>query len=504
MRPIRFALAAAAILAAPLPASAQDATLRIALADDADMLDPTQARTYSGRFVFAALCDKLFDINEKLEIVPQLAIGYEWTDSKTLILKLRPGVKFHDGTEMDAAAVKYGFERHLTFPGSTRRGEIATIERVEVVDKLTARVVLKSPSSPFLSLLTDRAGMIVSPKAAEAMGKDFGSTPVCNGPFKFTERVAQDRMVFDRFDGYWDAANVHFRRVVFQPIVDSSVRLTNLQAGTMEIAERIAATDVAAIKADKRLVGLVYPGLGFQSLNINVGNGPKSKSPIGSNALVRRAFEAAIDREALAQVVYNGLYAPLAQGMTTSNPFYNKDLPPPKRDVAKARALLKEAGVALPVPVILTVTTLPDQKQTGEIIQAMAAEAGFDVKVRATEFGTALAAQTSGDFEVSAIGWSGRVDPDGNLYNPLHSKGALNETHYASPEIDAWLDAARATTDLAGRRALYAKITAQVQQDLPVLYLTNPSIIVAMSAKLSGYRPVPDGLIRLQGLKIAK
>ncbi|MCX7384059.1 MAG: ABC transporter substrate-binding protein, partial [Alphaproteobacteria bacterium] len=324
------------------------------------------------------------------------------------------------------------------------------------------------------------------------------------GPFKFTERVAQDRMVFDRFDGYWDAANVHFRRVVFQPIVDSSVRLTNLQAGTMEIAERIAATDVAAIKADKRLVGLVYPGLGFQSLNINVGNGPKSKSPIGSNALVRRAFEAAIDREALAQVVYNGLYAPLAQGMTTSNPFYNKDLPPPKRDVAKARALLKEAGVALPVPVILTVTTLPDQKQTGEIIQAMAAEAGFDVKVRATEFGTALAAQTSGDFEVSAIGWSGRVDPDGNLYNPLHSKGALNETHYANPEIDAWLDAARATTDLAGRRALYAKITAQVQQDLPVLYLTNPSIIVAMSAKLSGYRPVPDGLIRLQGLKIAK
>ena len=499
MRPIRFALAAMALLAVPPAAHAQDAVMRIALADDADMLDPTQARTYSGRFVFAALCDKLFDINENLEIVPQLALGYEWADTKTLILKLRPGVKFHDGTEMDAAAVKYGFERHLTFPGSTRRGEIATIDRVEVVDKLTARVILKSPSSPFLSLLTDRAGMIVSPKAAEAAGKDFGTAPVCNGPFKFTERVAQDRMVFDRFDGYWDASNIHFRRVVFQPIVDNSVRLTNLQAGTMDIGERIAATDMAAVKADKRLVGLVYPGLNF-----NVGNGPKAKSPIGISALVRRAFDAAIDREAIAQVVYNGLYAPLAQGMTPSNPLYNKDLPPPKRDLAKAKALLKEAGVTLPVPVILTVTTLPDQKQTGEMIQSMAAEAGFDVKVRATEFGTALAAQTSGDFEVSAIGWSGRVDPDGNLYNSLHSKGALNESHYANPDVDAWLDAARATTDLSARRALYAKVTTQIQQDLPVMYLTNPAIIVAMSAKVSGYRQVPDGLIRLRGLKIAK
>jgi peptide/nickel transport system substrate-binding protein len=212
-----------------LPLAAQEVptqTLRIALAEDTDILDPSLARTYTGRIVFAGLCDKLLDINDKLEIVPQLATSYEWADAKTLIFRLRPGVTFHDGTPMDAAAVKYSLERHLAMAGSTRRAEISAMERAEVVDPLTVRVVLKTPSAPFVSQLTDRAGMIVSPKASEAAGKEFGSNPVCAGPFKFTERVAQDRFVLDRFAAYWDAANIHFARVIYRPIVDNSVRLS--------------------------------------------------------------------------------------------------------------------------------------------------------------------------------------------------------------------------------------------------------------------------------------
>ncbi len=502
MRGISLLLAA---LALSVPAMAQTTpALRIGIADDPDMLDPTLARTYTGRIVFAALCDKLFDINEKLEIVPQLAAGHEWTDSRTLLIRLRPGVKFHDGTPVDAAALKYSLERHLTMQGSTRRGEVASIERVEVVDPLSARIVLKTPSAPFVSLLTDRAGMLVSPRAAEAAGKDFGSNPVCTGPFRFVERVAQDRIVLDRFAEYWDAANIHVGRVVYRSVVDNSVRLTNLQAGALDIGERIAATDVGPARQDGRLNVFVYPGLGYQSLNFNVGNGPRASSPIGKSALVRKAFELSIDRTALVQVVYNGLFIPVAQGMGPANPLYNPEVKPTERNIARAKELLKQAGVSLPVVVNLTVTTNPDQRQTGEIIQSMAAEAGFDVRVRATEFGSALAAQTAGDFEVSAIGWSGRVDPDGNLYNGLHSKGALNETHYANPEVDAWLDAARATTEFAARKALYAKITAQVHADLPVLYLDNTALVVVTTKKVSGLRLVPDGIIRVQGLKIGE
>lgn len=143
------------------PASAQS-TLRIGLAEDPDLLDPTMARTYVGRIVFASICDKLFDIDEKLNFVPQLALSHQTSaDGKTVTIKLRPNVKFHDGEPFDAEAAKFSLERHLTLPGSFRRAEIAPIDKVEVVDPLTVRILLKAPFSPLLAQLTDRAGMMV-------------------------------------------------------------------------------------------------------------------------------------------------------------------------------------------------------------------------------------------------------------------------------------------------------------------------------------------------------
>ena len=484
-------------------ATAQTApgVLRIAVAEDGDMLDPTQARTFVSRIVFAGLCDKLFDLDEKLNIVPQLALSHEWAGPQTLILHLRPGVLFHDGTPMDAAAVQFTLQRHLTMPGSTRRAEISVIDRVETVDPLTVRLVLKNSSAPLLSQLTDRAGMIVSPRAAEATGMNFSLAPVCAGPFRFVERIAQDRIVLDRFAQYWNAPSIHFDRVVYRPIPDHSVALSNLRAGAIDIAERLAATDVADIRQDPALAVFVTPGLGYASITFNVGNGRRAETPFGRSALVRKAFELSIDREVLSQVVSAGLPRPVAQGMSPSNPLYNAALPPPPRDLPQARALLRQAGVSLPVRLTLTMVNAPDQLQTGEVIQAMAAEAGFAVQLQATEFASALAAQTRGDFEATAIGWSGRVDPDGNLYNGLHSQGPLNASHYASPEVDAWLDAARADTDPAHRAELYARITTRLAADMPVMYLSSTMLIVAMAHAITGFRPVPDGLIRLQGLR---
>jgi peptide/nickel transport system substrate-binding protein len=154
--------------------SAVAQTLRIALRQDLDVLDPTLATSYVGRIAFAGLCDKLFDIDEKLQVVPQLATGFQWTEDRTLTIKLRDGVTFHNGEAMDAAAVKYSLERHLTLAGSYRRSEISSIDRVETVDPSTVRIVLKQPSGAFLAQLTDRSGMVYPPKATEAAGKDFG------------------------------------------------------------------------------------------------------------------------------------------------------------------------------------------------------------------------------------------------------------------------------------------------------------------------------------------
>ena len=500
MRRLLLASACAALLGQA--AAAQ--TMRVALREDADILDPTLARTYVGRIVFAGLCDKLFDINEKLEIVPQLATGYEWADPTTLLIRLRQGVKFHDGTDLDAAAVKYSLERHVSMQGSFRRSELSTMDRVEVVDPQTVRIVLKSPSSPFLAQLADRSGMIVSPKAAEAAGKDFGLRPVCAGPFAFKERVPQDRIVLERFPDYWNKDAIKLERVVYQPIPDSSIRLANLQAGSIELVEFILPTDVDAVRKNSKLKIAITDYLGYQGITFNVANGPRSKAAITSDARVRRAFELSLDRDALVQVVYAGLYTPTVQAVSPSSPYFIADVKPPARDVAKAKALLKEAGVTQPVPVDLIVPNNPDLRQAAEVIQSMASEAGFDVRITATEFASALQAESRGDYVAFILAWSGRVDPDGNLYSFLHTGGALNTMNYSNPAVDKALDDARLTADPAKRRELYAALLAAERQDLPIIYLWTQKNIAGMSAKVEGFRPMPDGMIRLQGVSLAK
>ena len=236
--------AAALLLSFEASVQAQT-TLRIGLAEDPDILDPTLARTYVGRIVFATFCDKLFDIDEKLNIVPQLALSHEISDDgQEVTIKLRPGVKFHDGEPFDAEAAKYSIERHMTLPTSFRKPELASVDRVDVVDPLTIKLVLKAPFSPLIAQLTDRAGMMVSPKAAKEAGDKFGLRPVCAGPYKFVERVQQDRMVFEKFADYWNKDNVFIDRVVFLPIVDATVRLANLKSGGLDLIERVLATDI--------------------------------------------------------------------------------------------------------------------------------------------------------------------------------------------------------------------------------------------------------------------
>ena len=482
-------------------------TLRIGLADDPDLLDPTMARTYVGRIVFASLCDKLVDISPELDIVPQLATEWQWVDgNKGLVMKIRPGVKFHDGEPLDAAAVKFSLERHLTLTGSNRKAEISAVTAIDIVDDHTVKLVLSAPFAPLLAQLSDRAGMIVSPKAAkasQASGADFSTHPVCAGPYKFTERVAQDRIVLDRFADYWNKSAIHFDRIVFLPIIDSTVRLANLQSGGLDMIERVAATDVDAVKKDGRLKLAEITGLGYTGITTNLDNGPRSKNPFGQDARVRQALELSIDRRALNQVVFNGLFQPGNQWVPPGNPYYVKSLPIPERDVAKAKQLLAAANAPHPVVTLMT-PTIPETLQAAQVIQSMAAESGFDIKIQATEFASSLDLASKGDFEAYLIGWSGRTDPDGNIYNFVSCKAppAINAGHYCNPDVDRELDAARQASDPAERLPHYAKVAERLLADRPLTYLWHNKYLYGMTAKLSGFTPYPDGLIRPQGLKM--
>ena len=493
----------AALLFAAAAFSVNAQTLRIGLAEDPDILDPTMARTFVGRIVFAGLCDKLFDLDEKLNFVPQLATSYKWSaDNKSLEIKLRDGVTFHDGEKMDAQAVKYNLERHKNMKGSNRRGELAVVSSVDAVDASTVRINLSAPFAPLLAALTDRAGMMVSPKAAEAAGEKFGANPVCSGPFRFVERIAQDRIVVERYPNYWNKGQIHFQRIVYQPIVDATVRLANLRSGQLDFIERVGPADVPQLKNDSRFKLARIVEIGYQGITINVGKSDLAqKNPLGKDPRVREAFELSLDRNAIVKVAMEGEAQPGNQWVAPTNQYYAKSVALPKRNVERAKQLLREAGVTNPSFTLMTPTT-SDAQRIAQVVQAMAKEAGFDVKIQSTEFATSLNLSDKGQYEAFVLAWSGRADPDGNLHTFLACKGPLNNAGYCKPEVDEAIEKARVTLDPKERAKLYEVVATNVAKDRPIIYLFHRHWLWAHNAKLTGLRTVPDGMVRVQGLKM--
>lgn len=475
-------------------------TLRVGIPAEPDTLDPVLSNTVASRLVLTAACDKLVDIDAQLAFVPQLAQSWEWGDNgASIVFHLRSGVVFQDGEPFDADAVRANLDRALTLPASRRRSEISAVVGVDVVDPLTVRLHMAAPFAPLLAQLADRAGMMVSPKALASAA--LPNSPVCAGPFRVVQRVPQDRMVLDRFDGYWNRANIHLGRVIFQPIPDAAVRLLNLRAGALEIADSPSATDLGQIRADPQLKLALATGLGHQNIIVNVGNGAAARNPLGQDQRVREALELSLDRAVINQVAFDGQNTVGNQPQPPGNPFYVAVLPPPARDVARARRLLTEAGYSR-VPVELMVPTISEFQAVGEIVQSMAAEAGFDVTLRATELATSLQMARDGQFQAFLITWSGRVDPDANMYPFLHSAGSINDGRFANPDVDRLLDQARSTNDQAVRVGAYEAAARIYLAERPRLYLYHENRRWALRANLVGFVPMPDGLIRFTGLRL--
>jgi peptide/nickel transport system substrate-binding protein len=500
MRPHRVLVASLALLLLAAGPAVAQSVLRIGLNDDPDLLDPTVSRAYTGRLVFAALCDKLFDVTPELKIVPQLATGYEWAaDQRSVVIKLRSGVKFQDGEPFNAEAVKFNIERHIKTPGSFRKTEIGQISSVDVLNDSTVRLNLSEPLVPLLAALTDRAGMMVSPKAARALGDKLGQKPVCAGPYRFVERVAQGKIVLERFADYWDKANIHIDRVEFVPITDSTARLASLRSGDLHMIERASPTDLPEIRGDSRLKVTGVPELGYQMIPLNVANGPKSKTL--ADVRVRQAIDLAIDRETLVKTVFNDEYIAGNQWVSPSNYYYNSKFPVRKRDVAKARQLLKDAGQ----PNMTFTLILPperDRQEAAQIIQAMLAEAGITMNLQTQENVTMLTNGRKGEFEAYFTFWSGRPDPDGNVFTQTTCKGAQNDGHYCNADVDALLTKARQVSSPAERKKLYDQATEILLRDTPRLHLWHRRVFTGMSARVQGFTPYPDGIIRLKGLKL--
>ena len=486
-------------LLAPL-AHAKDLT--IGLNADPDALDPAVSRTMVGREVFTSLFDKLIDVDQQMNFVPALATDWQWTDNNTtLTLSLRQGVKFHDGTPFNAQAVQYNLNRSMTMPSSNRKDDLAMVSKIEVIDDYTVKIHLKQPFVPFLAALTDRSGMMISPTAAEKEGKNFSRHPVGTGPYQFESRVTQDKIVLSKFHDYWEADHYHFDKVTFLPLPDSTIRLANLQSGQLDIAERIAPSDVAAVKANPALKLLSTTSIGYNGIVFNLGYGAyKEKESAIKNPLVREAFEYAIDRNVINQVVFAGQYVVDNQWVSPDSPYRAPNLPIPERDVEKAKALLKQAGYDA-VNIELMIANTTEATQMGQVIQAMASEAGINIQLKTMEFATSIQAMSKGDYEAYIAGWSGRVDPDGNMYLYYGKEAPLNENGFDDQEVQTWLDQARSEADVEKRQALYAQAMTKVAQTRPWLYLYYPQWQWGVSQAIQGFTPYGDGMPRLRDVQ---
>ena len=347
---------------------------------------------------------------------------------------------------------------------------------------------------------------MVSPKAVKEAGDKFVQKPICAGPFKYVERVTQERIVLERFADYWDKDRIHLDRITYLPIPDSTVRLANLRAGALDLIERISPTDIPAVRSDPKLKLLLpRPPIAYTGLTINLANTDRAKNPLGQNAKVRHALELTIDRDAINQVVFDGDFTPGNQWSAPSNQYYVQKFPIPKRNVEKAKALIKEAGVA-DADHARTDGAKPAGREAGG---GGASGDGGRSRLRPENppdrVHDVAREAVKGNFQIYLIGWSGRVDPDQNVINHLgcgaaRSTGENTATRPRRPASNE----ARTVSEPAKRKAAYEKALTQIEADKPLIYLYHQHWVFAYSAKLEGYKQPPDGIIRPQDIKLAR
>ncbi len=503
---VAFVMAAGMLAAASAQGARRGGTLRAALESDPPNLDPHRSTAAVDRQVFQSLYDKLVDMDENLAVVPMLATS--WTvsrDGKTVTLKLRQGVKFQDGTPFNAEAVKFNFDRMRDpkFP-SARRSELGPVVSVAAPDPATVQIVFEKPYSPLLYVLTDRAGMIVSPAAAQKEGLNFALHPVGAGPFSFVEKIPQDHVTLQRNPDYWNKGQPYLDRITFRTLVDDGARTANVKSGDVDIVSLVPLPQVKPLAQEA-----ARPGARFRLLERGAfqwaGIWLNVTKPPFDNKLLRQAFNATIDRNVIADVVLQGTAYPAYSFFPNGTPAYDPAWKIPPRNVGLAKEKLQAAGRPNGFEFTLLTTTRQEQVAVAQAIQSMAAEAGIQVKIQLIEFGQLLDETDHLRHQAALLGWSGRPDPDFDIYPFVTQSGigSFNNAGYTNPRVQTLLDAARLLSDMGQRKRAYSEVTRILADDMPYAWLTFPKEYKLVSTKVHGFVQVPDGMMRFRTVWLA-
>jgi peptide/nickel transport system substrate-binding protein len=469
-------------------------TLEVALEAEPPELDPNLSSAYVDRQVMASIYDRLVDIDEEGKIVPMLAKSWDVSDDgKTYTFELQKGVKFHDGTPFNAEAVKFNLDRYQK-ENSVRSTEIEPVDSVEVVDDYTVRVKLSEPFAPFLAVLTDRAGIMASPKAIKESGGRISKNPVGTGPFEFVERVRGDHITVKKNPDYWQKGLPKLDKIVYSGIDDENVQYQNLQSGELDLIDSIPFVSFKDLQKSGDFRVSLVSGLGYGGFYLN------TREPPFDDELLRQAVYRLVNRDAIVKAVLRGVGGTPANSPFSEQSFaYGESDDFPDRSVDEAKKLLEQAGKPDGFSFTYKTDPSPTSQQLGQVVKNNLKPAGINVKLEQEDFGTLLEDSSNGNFQALALGWSGRIDPDLNIYDFVTTDGDFNDSGYSNPKVDKLLGKARTIDDEAQRKKLYDQAMDILHEDVPYVYLyhSNTTTDFAMQKNVKGFTAYPDGILRL-------
>ncbi|HTI14173.1 MAG TPA: ABC transporter substrate-binding protein [Dictyobacter sp.] len=471
--------------------------LKVGISSDAVTLDPLQSSALYDRQIMLNIYDTLVQINAQNQVVPDLATSWTYKTPTELDFTLRTDVKFQDGTPFNADAVVFNINRILNDSASPRFSEISSVKSVQAIDSSHVQFNLKQPFSPLLATLTDRAGMMLSPTAVKKLGSKLANAPVGagSGPFEFSSWVKNDQLVVKKNPNYWlkDAQGnslPYLNSITYRPITNETQEYNNLQTGTIQVADGVAPDDIASAKSNSNLVYKQIPGLSFYGIQLNTKSAPLN------NVHVREAISWAVNRQEILNSILKGT------GVVSNGPIppgswaYQKNFTPYTYNVSKAKSELALAGDPNGISFTLLIASgSPLTVTMAQYLQSELQPAGIKMNIKQETFATLLSDTDSYNFQAAFLGWSGRPDPDGNIYSYFHTGGGNNTMQYSNPQVDALLENARTTSDQQTRATDYQQAQQMIMQDAPYVFLYHGVSVQATTTSVKNFTLLPTGIM---------
>jgi peptide/nickel transport system substrate-binding protein len=463
-------------------------TATIALESELRTLDPMDSSLLVEREVFYNMYDSLFTIDPSLTIKAGLVKSWDVSDPLNYKFTLQSGVAYQDGTPFNGASVKANIDRYKTGATSRRKSDLASVKSVEVTDDTHVIFHLSKPDATLLATLVDRAGMMLSMDAVTKGGANFSLAPTGagTGPFAFVEWKRNDHLTLKKNPSYWHTQLPYLDGVTYRAIPDVNAILAALKTGDIDIARVIAPKDVASLKADSTYIYRDVPAIGFNGFELNAGSAPFN------DPAKRKAVAMAIDRYSILKninfnigVVAYGPIPPSSWAFDSSEKVYDH------ADAAKAKS------TATGFTFTYKTTSDPVNQQLAQLMQSELSAAGITMQIQTEEFATYQQECANHQFQACGVNWSGRIDPDGNMYAWWHTGGSFNDSLYSNAQVDQWLDDARTNADKAKRKQDYDNAQKQIVQDAPYVF-TNFGVSAQISnTKIHNFTLYPDLMIRM-------